>query len=117
MCGCCRLSTASFRSRVLPRPMIAKFTLFILTRAISQAVVKAIHALRAVENRSAEQQNPYFVCPTECPLMEWSGGAARQRLKLARGAKDKEHAMSQNPDSAVAVIGIDIGKNSFHVVM
>jgi transposase len=40
----------------------------------------------------------------------------RQRLKLARGAKDKEHAMSQNPDSAVAVIGIDIGKNSFHVV-
>src|SRR5271167_4723361 len=24
--------------------------------------------------------------------------------------------MSQNPDSAVAVIGIDIGKNSFHVV-
>ena len=40
----------------------------------------------------------------------------RQRLKLARGAKDKEHAMSQNPDGAVAVIGIDIGKNSFHVV-
>jgi transposase len=40
----------------------------------------------------------------------------RQRLKLARGAKDKEHAMSQNPNSAVAVIGIDIGKNSFHVV-
>jgi transposase len=37
-------------------------------------------------------------------------------LKLARGAKDKEHAMSQNPNSAVAVIGIDIGKNSFHVV-
>jgi transposase len=40
----------------------------------------------------------------------------RQRLKLARGAKDKEHAMSQNPNGAVAVIGIDIGKNSFHVV-
>jgi len=40
----------------------------------------------------------------------------RQRLKLARGAKDMEHAMSQNPNSAVAVIGIDIGKNSFHVV-
>jgi transposase len=40
----------------------------------------------------------------------------RQRLKLARGAKDKEHAMSQNPNSAVDVIGIDIGKNSFHVV-
>jgi septum site-determining protein MinC len=40
----------------------------------------------------------------------------RQRLKLARGAKDEEHAMSQNPSNAVAVIGIDIGKNSFHVV-
>jgi transposase len=39
-----------------------------------------------------------------------------QRLKLARGAKDKEHAMSQNLDRAIAVIGIDIGKNSFHIV-
>ena len=40
----------------------------------------------------------------------------RQRLKLARGAHDKEHAMSQSLNSAVAVIGIDIGKNSFHIV-
>jgi transposase len=40
----------------------------------------------------------------------------RQRLKLARGAKDKEHAMSQKLNSAIAVIGIDIGKNSFHLV-
>jgi len=37
----------------------------------------------------------------------------RQQSKLARGAKDKEHAMSQTPNTA---IGIDIGKNSFHVV-
>jgi len=35
---------------------------------------------------------------------------------LGRGAKDKEHAMSQKLESAIAVIGIDIGKNSFHVV-
>jgi hypothetical protein len=35
---------------------------------------------------------------------------------LARGAKDKEHPMSPNLDSTVTVIGIDIGKNSFHVV-
>ena len=35
---------------------------------------------------------------------------------LARGANDKEHAMSQNLNGTVAVIGIDIGKNSFHVV-
>jgi transposase len=37
-------------------------------------------------------------------------------LKLARGAEDKEHAMSEKPNSSVAVIGIDIGKNSFHIV-
>src|SRR5512136_3399285 len=35
---------------------------------------------------------------------------------LARGTEDKEHAMSQKLNSAIAVIGIDIGKNSFHVV-
>src|SRR4051812_8261508 len=35
---------------------------------------------------------------------------------LARGAKDKEHAMSEKPNATVAVVGIDIGKNSFHVV-
>jgi transposase len=40
----------------------------------------------------------------------------RQPSKLARGAKDEEHAMSQNLSRAIAVIGIDIGKNSFHVV-
>ena len=40
----------------------------------------------------------------------------RQQAKLARGAKDREHATSQAPNAAIAVIGIDIGKNSFHVV-
>jgi len=40
----------------------------------------------------------------------------RQRSKLARGAKDKEHAMSQTLKTSIAVVGIDIGKNSFHVV-
>ena len=40
----------------------------------------------------------------------------RQQEKLARGTKDKEHAMSAKVNSAIAVIGIDIGKNSFHVV-
>jgi hypothetical protein len=35
----------------------------------------------------------------------------------ARGSEDKEHAMSQQSSNcAIAVIGIDIGKNSFHVV-
>jgi transposase len=40
----------------------------------------------------------------------------RQQAKLARGAKDKEHAMSQKLNTAITVIGIDIGKNSFHIV-
>jgi transposase len=33
-----------------------------------------------------------------------------------QGAPKKEHAMSQKLDTSPAVIGIDIGKNSFHVV-
>jgi transposase len=37
-------------------------------------------------------------------------------LPLARGTKDKEHAMSQTLKTTIAVIGIDFGKNSFHVV-
>ena len=35
---------------------------------------------------------------------------------VAWGSEDKEHAMSQQSNCAIAVIGIDIGKNSFHVV-
>jgi len=37
-------------------------------------------------------------------------------MKLARGAKDKGHAMFQTLSAAISVIGIDIGKTSFHVV-
>jgi transposase len=49
--------------------------------------------------------------------MGWSGRApACRHEKLARGAQDKEHAMSQRLNAAIAVIGIDIGKNSFHIV-
>src|SRR5262249_2729244 len=40
----------------------------------------------------------------------------RQPAKLAGGAKAKEHAMSQPVSTTIAVMGIDIGKNSFHVV-
>ena len=36
--------------------------------------------------------------------------------RLAGGTKRKEHAMSETHNSVIAVIGIDIGKNSFHVV-
>jgi hypothetical protein len=52
------------------------------------------------------------------PLMGWSGRCScpASRRSWRRGAKDKEHAMSQTPNTAIAVIGIDVGKNSFHVV-
>ena len=40
----------------------------------------------------------------------------RQQEKLARGTKDEEYAMSAKSNSEIAVIGIDIGKNSFHIV-
>ena len=39
-----------------------------------------------------------------------------QQEKLARGAEDEEHARSHKLNAGIAVIGIDIGKNSFHVV-
>src|SRR6516165_3358809 len=49
--------------------------------------------------------------------MGWSAVLRpRQQGKLERGAKDEEHAMPHKLNSAIAVIGIDIGKNSFHVV-
>src|SRR5208337_2093564 len=41
MCGCCRRSTASFRSRVLRLRMIAKPILFIWGKAINQAAARA----------------------------------------------------------------------------
>jgi hypothetical protein len=50
--------------------------------------------------------------------MGWSGRCSCPASKRfwQGGAKDKEHAMSQTPNTAIAVIGIDVGKNSFHVV-
>jgi transposase len=35
---------------------------------------------------------------------------------LVRGTKDKESAMAEALRNSIAVVGIDIGKNSFHVV-
>ena len=48
-----------------------------------------------------------MVRPCSCPT---------SNRMLGRAAKDKEHAMSQRLESTIAVIGIDISKNSFHVV-
>jgi transposase len=35
---------------------------------------------------------------------------------LVRGTEDKERAMAEALKNSVAYVGIDIGKNSFHVV-
>jgi transposase len=54
-----------------------------------------------------------------CLETEWDGPAVllpRQQANLARGAQDKEHAIAQKLKAAIAVIGNDIGKNSFHIV-
>jgi hypothetical protein len=49
--------------------------------------------------------------------MGWSGRApAPPAREAGKGTKHQEHAMSPKLDSGIAVIGIDIGKNSFHVV-
>jgi len=49
----------------------------------------------------------------------WNGPAVllpRRCCKLARSTEDKEHAMPEQSNTTIVVIGIDIGKNSFHVV-
>src|SRR5215467_1332536 len=49
--------------------------------------------------------------------MGWSGRApAPSASEAGKGRKGEEHAMSQPVSTTIAVMGIDIGKNSFHVV-
>jgi hypothetical protein len=39
-----------------------------------------------------------------------------QQALLVRGTEDQEHAMAEALKKSIAVVGIDISKNSFHVV-
>jgi transposase len=49
--------------------------------------------------------------------MGWSGRApAPAASDAVGGIKDKEHAMAEALKHSIAFVGIDIGKNSFHVV-
>src|SRR5262252_4367025 len=53
----------------------------------------------------------------ECLLMEWSGRAPTPPVRDAgRGWRSKEHSHVQTVQSDRCYDGIDIGKNSFHVV-
>src|SRR5947209_5317967 len=50
-------------------------------------------------------------------LMGWSGRAPTlPASKLAGAPKTREPAMSPKFNSEIAVIGIDLGKNSYHLV-
>src|SRR5215468_8825027 len=71
----------------------------------------------SISQLTADRRNAAFRSG-RCPLMGWSGRAPAPASKRSwpGGTKVKEHAMSQKLNSAIAVIGIDIGKNSFHVV-
>src|ERR1700757_1379148 len=61
----------------------------------------------AAQQNSAHRSENGMVRPCSGPAREpnWQGAL-----------KTKEHAMSQILNSKIDVIGIDIGKNSFHVV-
>src|SRR4051794_27041297 len=49
--------------------------------------------------------------------MGWSGRApAPPAVEAGKGCQRKEPAMSQTVQPAVSTVGIDIGKNSFHII-
>src|SRR6476646_7020311 len=49
--------------------------------------------------------------------MGWSGRApAPPAIEAGKGRQNKEHARSQTQNATIAVVGIDIGRNSFHIV-
>src|SRR6266540_7084234 len=56
-----------------------------------------------------------------CPVMGWPGRAQRLICWTVAGRREatlKEHAMrtSQKPAGIITTIGIDLGKNTFHLV-
>jgi hypothetical protein len=51
-------------------------------------------------------------------VRQWDGPAVlppHQQAMLVRGTKDKEPAMAEALKNSICFVGIDIGKNSFHV--
>src|SRR6202453_4086931 len=76
-----------------------------LLTKIPRVLMRRIMGPPAAPNTSRTANG--MVRPCSCPASDrsWQGAA-----------KDKEHAMSQTLKATIAVAGIDIGKNSFHVV-
>src|ERR1700726_1284068 len=55
--------------------------------------------------------------PLRYPVMGWSGRApAPPASDACAGHQDKEHAMAEALKNSICFVGIDVGKNSFHVV-
>ena len=54
--------------------------------------------------------------PGDLPIEQARPCSCPARDKLARGRQDKGHAMPAIAQTAIGAIGIDIGKNSFHIV-
>jgi hypothetical protein len=75
--------------------------------------------------RSRHDREEDKICKPMLWMIELPGAAtvvrsgrapALSERRLAGGAKGKEHAMAEINKSVITVIGIDIGKNSLHVV-
>src|SRR5262249_48563569 len=78
---------------------------------------EAVLLLRRVKTRLALSGHARRV--GRCPLMGWTRRAPAPASRIAgSGLQNQEHSMPHNTSrlEAVATIGIDIGKNTFHLV-
>ena len=121
---CCKTQLASFsrhRCRLAAGTWPiwhkgASALLFIGQVRDDEVSCRSLHAIDPVASKRSTGTGTGSAPVTSA--MGWSGRApAPPVIKAGKGMKkDKEHAMSQKFNAAIAVIGIDIGKNSFHIV-
>src|SRR4030081_3233423 len=79
-----------------------------------RAMTLCMRSIQGLPNRSAMVERITLLESANGMVRPCSGPASTRSWQ--GGAQDKEHAMSQKLNAAIAVIGIDIGKNSFHIV-
>ena len=104
---------AAWYEPVIQRVTTGKLYRFIVRARLRETIVAA-HA-GAVVGPGTVFERP---SAATAHVRSWDGPTVllpRQCLKLARGANDKGHTISQTVQTAVSVLGIDIGKNSFRV--
>jgi hypothetical protein len=71
--------------------------------ACTAALRQTVHLCRTAADDDRLRDGPAVLLP-------------HQQAMLVRGTKDVEPAMTDTPKHSIAFVGIDIGKNSFHVV-